>query len=129
LGGRAISFYLEDAGRLVVGSIRLFSRKHETGERCELISISRGEVSRLHLPEWCEDLYRRGAEPHQDANAKSVAADPALGLFWKVPEVHKFYHVLWIQWEDGIAYSKALERVSQEYWGWAEKEEIDVRLG
>jgi hypothetical protein len=43
--------------------------------------------------------------------------------------IYKFYNVLWVRWEDGIAYRMALGRVEQDYWNSAPTEEIDVRLG
>jgi hypothetical protein len=39
------------------------------------------------------------------------------------------YYVLWIEWEDGIAYRKGLGRVFKEAWDRMETEEIDLVLG
>jgi hypothetical protein len=39
------------------------------------------------------------------------------------------YHVLWIEWEDGIAYRKGLGRVLKKAWDQMETEEIDLVLG
>ena len=44
---------------------------------------------------------------------------------WKL----RFYNILWIEREDGIAYRKHVGKVWQEAWDAAETEEIDVRLG
>jgi hypothetical protein len=45
---------------------------------------------------------------------------------WKVEE---FYYVLWIEWENGIAYRKGLGRVLKEAWEREVKDEIDLILG
>jgi hypothetical protein len=39
------------------------------------------------------------------------------------------YHVLWIEWEDGIAYRRGLGRVLKEAWDSMATEEIDLVLG
>lgn len=41
----------------------------------------------------------------------------------------KFYIILWIEWEDGIAYRKGIGKVWADCWESADKEEIDIRLG
>lgn len=40
-----------------------------------------------------------------------------------------FYNVLWVEWEDDIAYRKSIGKVWSDYWDIADKDEIDVRLG
>lgn len=42
---------------------------------------------------------------------------------------YEFYNVLFIEWKDGIAYRKALGRVSKIAWEAADKESVDVILG
>jgi len=39
------------------------------------------------------------------------------------------YHVLWIEWEDGIAYRKAIGHVWKDEWDAADTQEVDIRLG
>jgi hypothetical protein len=39
------------------------------------------------------------------------------------------YTVLWIEWEDGIAYRKAIGQVLKQEWDAADTEEVDIRLG
>jgi hypothetical protein len=41
----------------------------------------------------------------------------------------RYYDVLWIEWEDGIAYRKAIGQVWKEDWDAADTEEVDIRLG
>jgi len=43
--------------------------------------------------------------------------------------VKEFCCVLWIQWENSIAYQKGLGRVLKEAWNGMEKNEIDLILG
>lgn len=40
-----------------------------------------------------------------------------------------FYNVLWVEWENGVAYRKAIGKVWAEYWDGASTEEVEVRLG
>ena len=40
-----------------------------------------------------------------------------------------FYNVLWVKWEDGVAYRKAMGRVESDAWEGLEKEVIDLVLG
>jgi hypothetical protein len=42
---------------------------------------------------------------------------------------YEYYNVLWIEWENGIAYRKALGRVYKEAWEAQELEEVDIVLG
>ncbi|KAJ6198643.1 heterokaryon incompatibility protein-domain-containing protein [Bipolaris maydis] len=39
------------------------------------------------------------------------------------------YDVLWIEWDNGIAYRKAIGQIWKEDWEAAETEEVDIRLG
>jgi hypothetical protein len=54
---------------------------------------------------------------------------------WSWPERPKeglkysFYNVLWIKWEDGIAYRKGVGRVEKDAWESLELETIEVTLG
>ena len=44
-------------------------------------------------------------------------------------ELIELYHVLWIEWEDGIAYRRGLGRVLKAAWDRMATEEIDLVLG
>ncbi|KUJ11314.1 HET-domain-containing protein [Mollisia scopiformis] len=44
-------------------------------------------------------------------------------------EIYNFYHVMWIGWDNGVAYRKALGRVPQDIWERQELEWIDVTIG
>lgn len=44
-------------------------------------------------------------------------------------ETFTFYNVLWIKWEDGIAYRRGVGRVKRETWETLELEDIDLVLG
>jgi hypothetical protein len=54
-----------------------------------------------------------------------------MGLFPELENVdpYNFYNVLWIEWEDGIAYRKALGRVFKDAWERQDLEETDIVLG
>ncbi|KAF2867034.1 hypothetical protein BDV95DRAFT_598542 [Massariosphaeria phaeospora] len=87
----------------------------------ELIAISRMEVP------WNEETtfdMPESAYPHRDCeNACYVFSKICKGLKYSC------YNVLWIEWEDGIAYRKALGRVFADEWDRFATETIDVRLG
>lgn len=74
-------------------------------ETCELIVISNGRVEDRWVPEW-------------DLRNKSYFEDH-----------YEFYNVLWIEWQEGIAYRKGLGRVDQVVWDNLSTDEIDVFLG
>ncbi|KAK3323671.1 heterokaryon incompatibility protein-domain-containing protein [Cercophora scortea] len=44
-------------------------------------------------------------------------------------EVYTFYNVLWVVWEDGIAYRKGVGRVKRDVWEGMEKKVVDLVLG
>lgn len=44
-------------------------------------------------------------------------------------EKYTFYNVLWIKWEDGIAYRRGVGRVKRQTWESMELEDIDLVLG
>lgn len=44
-------------------------------------------------------------------------------------ETYTFYNVLWIKWEDSIAYRRGVGRVKRETWESMELEDIDLVLG
>jgi hypothetical protein len=76
--------------------------------RCELISISTGHA---HYIEGVKDL---GLQDCEDQPRKGP---------------YEFYNVLWIEWEDGIAYRKGVGRVEKNMWEAQPLERIDVTLG
>jgi hypothetical protein len=43
--------------------------------------------------------------------------------------IYEYYNVMWIEWENGIAYRKAVGRVYKEAWESLDLEEVDVLLG
>ena len=83
----------------------------ESGDLCELVAISRGyfyekwELSEFQIDEW------RHKERPRDS------------------EKYEFYNVLWVEWQDGIAYRKACGRVMKSAWECQELEWVDLVLG
>lgn len=80
-------------------------------QQCELVLISGGwaaeddEEARYYFPEWLyEERPRSG-------------------------DCYNFYHVLWIEWQDNVAYRKGLGRVVKKVWDDLPKDEIDLHLG
>lgn len=115
-------FLLDQEGR-IVGYLDLYNSSEAPLQptRVELISIgsmvAKGkEKNILHVSSY---LHRF---------CPSYCAG---GFGCQVPEDFEFgfHNVLWIEWEDGIAYRKALGAVWADYWESARKEEIEVKLG
>jgi hypothetical protein len=102
--GPCLTVKVRDNTRLRAGVIEsLFVSQHEyeKGDPCELVAISKGSLRKR------EPTGYRGV-----ALFEEVEAFPEL----KDKELYEFYNVLWIEWEDGIAYRKALGRVMKEAW-------------
>lgn len=117
--------YIESLDGDVVGILEhSFEGSLPTGKTCELICIGQMDMS------WGNSTYYRMYESRRfhKSCAKGCFQDRkpcSLGSDWR----YECYNVLWIEWEDGIAYRVALGRIFKDYWDKAEKEKIDVRLG
>ena len=111
---------LVDKNGAWAGCIRLTFSQYDTlprslpltyEEPCELIALSLGralndaERDRTVLDEW--QLSERPSDS----------------------EFYDFIHVMWIEWEDGIAYRKAVGTVYEAMWDSLVREDIDVILG
>ncbi|KAK3294458.1 heterokaryon incompatibility protein-domain-containing protein [Chaetomium fimeti] len=88
-----------------------FSHGDET--RCELIAISKTRVrdwkyAEGYLLEWELDEH-----PSAD----------------RIEDAYDFYNVLWVRWQDQVAYRKGIGRVSADVWDRLELDEVDVNLG
>jgi hypothetical protein len=55
--------------------------------------------------------------------------DIAIGYGNNDPGVSKFHHVMWIEWEDKVAYRKGLGKVPMEAWEEQDRESIHLMLG
>ena len=88
---------------------------------CEVVCLSSGFVNinrdRLianYELEWVEDAL------------------PEVKIFSRIrdtADVYHFYNVMWLAWEDGIAYRRGLGRVWKPMWGKQRLKEMDVVLG
>jgi hypothetical protein len=83
----------------------------DAGEPCELVSISQGSIDNGKdiNSDWIDEWY--------------LSERP------KVTERYYFHNVLWIEWEDGIAYRRGLGRVVDDVWKQQPVEEIMLILG
>jgi hypothetical protein len=79
------------------------------GEVCELVSISQGYADDDRYINWPDEWH---------LNERLTST-----------ERYEFYHVLWIEWQNGIAYRRALGRVMKEVWQRQELERIELILG
>jgi hypothetical protein len=78
---------------------------------CELVSISQGyvNISETGNNDWIDE-WKLSERPDST-------------------ESYKFYNVLWIVWENGIAYRRGLGRVLEEVWQQQELDRIELVLG
>ena len=101
---------LRDGAGILAGVLNVHDLTFSIG-RCELISISMGYAcggrgADLCLTEQNTELVPRSNE-----------------------ERYEFYNVLWIEWEDGIAFRKGVGRVEKSMWETQPLEWINVTLG
>ncbi|KAH8667679.1 heterokaryon incompatibility protein-domain-containing protein [Ilyonectria robusta] len=105
-----------------IGAIRLQERlpgpdednvKSLVGQKMELVEVALGRVPR-DARTWLE---------HQVLDEWDHEERPGQN------EIYEYYHVFWIEWEDGIAYRKAMGRVEKNLWEAQARENIDLILG
>lgn len=129
--GNYYSTMLEDKDCNIVGSLNLnLSPAHSLSERSgiqfELVAISAGTTLSKNaldvLPTGGREASYALGWGHNTSNFK-VGEDMLTGL------VERFYYVLWIQWENGIAYRRGLGRVLKDAWEREVVDEIDLVLG
>jgi hypothetical protein len=82
----------------------------QLNDQIELIALSKGSTT---LPTIAFQYY------------EEFEMDETL----EMEESYHFYHVMWIERDNGIAYRKAIGRVPQVIWEHQEPEWIDVTLG
>ena len=122
--GRMCDPFLTDQKGQIIGYLKLetLSKTRPLPPvSTELISIGTMAAKGLR----CND-GKMGSYLH-----RSCDTNGGLDLSCKVQEdfEFRFHNVLWIEWEDGIAYRKALGAVWADYWESTNKEEIRVKLG
>jgi hypothetical protein len=108
-----------------IGQLEIWSESRDDviGKRIELIRISalvvepRGTSLRSGL--W---HYLHNQCPRHCSSDMSVCE---LKEYWRM----KVYNVLWVHFEDGVAYRQGVGTVLQDAWDAAETEEVDIRLG
>jgi Heterokaryon incompatibility protein (HET) len=83
----------------------------EIGESCELVAISQG----YFYEKWKLSLFTIDEWRHKERPRES--------------EKYEFYNVLWVEWQDGIAYRKACGRVIKSAWECQELGWVDLVLG
>lgn len=138
--GDCASGHIENAEGQIVGGIRLNLEEWPEKTQCELINISRAEAIYNKTPTFAEDLFPelRNESFHtrlQNERAGRIARlletcdNSGQESLAYEEHVYRFYNVLWIEWNNSIAYRLALGRVEQGFWDSAIREEVDVRLG
>jgi hypothetical protein len=101
---------LRDGAGILAGVLNVHDLNFSIGT-CELISISMGYA-------YGGSIYNPGlVEERTELVPRSNE------------ERYNFYNVLWIEWEDGIAFRKGVGRVEKSIWEAQPLEWIDVTLG
>jgi hypothetical protein len=121
-----VSAGLIDRSGSIVGGFRVNSSNMDdipTGQTCELIAISKAEADWMANGSSLKRNFPEATLFHKDCPHSCQFGG------CKGEKIYRFYNVLWIEWEDGIAYRKALGRVFQDFWDSEDTEEIDIRLG
>jgi len=109
----AVKFYDGSGNRTgFIESMFSSEQDYSRGDQCELIGISKASVGNKEA----SHQYQTVSEMDRVSEIKGL-------------DLYKFYNVLWIEWNDGIAYRKALGMVWKEAWERQDLEEIDVVLG
>ncbi|OIW34249.1 HET-domain-containing protein [Coniochaeta ligniaria NRRL 30616] len=90
----------------------------EPDVRVELIAVARGKVRNDSYPKKLASHGRFFSIPELNCKGRP-----------KCDEFYEFYFVLWIEWQDGIAYRKALGRVEKKAWEALLLDNINVVLG
>ena len=85
----------------------------ESHPHCELVVISRAYAYEGYVVDW--EMEEQSHEERLRAGGKGSK--------------YEFYNVLWIEWEQGIAYRKGVGRVEKAAWEAQELEWIDLVLG
>ena len=101
---------LRDGAGILAGVLNVHDLNFSIGP-CELISISMGYACGGRMDDYCL----------AEQNTKLVPRSNE--------ERYDFYNVLWIEWEDGIAFRKGVGRVKKSMWDAQPLEWIDVTLG
>jgi len=85
--------------------------KAANNHTCDLVVISEG---------YCVEGLRCAGMNEEDVEERPSVADGAK---------YEFYNVLWVEWEEGIAYRKGCGRVVKHLWDSQDPEWFDLVLG
>jgi len=94
----------------IIESSYVDEKDYTQGSKCELLAISMLSAAQSSLT--------TSKIPEMNVFSELKSEDPAV-----------FYNVLWVEWENGIAYRKALGRVFKDAWEKQDLEEIEIALG
>jgi hypothetical protein len=133
----------------IAGVARLnstFAEVQNIGESAEVVAISRGQLNfKKGVNYACEESYdleqmsailewraEASRHVHDDEDVDSSSDAGSIYEYQNIRKeigVYEYYNVMWIEWEDGIAYRRAVGRVYKEAWEALDLEEVDVLLG
>ncbi|RGP61388.1 heterokaryon incompatibility [Fusarium longipes] len=143
-----LKFYLlEDSSGVTIGALQLHddedSKLFRENFQVELIAIAKGWTSILKTYSACSSP---GAEADSESEDEPIAMDSSddeldyTGVEESEPWIERWeeakknkqdcYHVLWIEWKNGVAYRKSSGFVLEEEWDRvAEPGKVDITLG
>ncbi|KAH4404220.1 hypothetical protein HBH92_195960 [Parastagonospora nodorum] len=132
-----VTVSIADASGQLVGVMRLNSTDAPNfGEApCELVAISRSTADldlfhdRAPLEEASDTAYLMQIITFRGMRLPLGTTPDDYRALQKIVGIYEYYNVLWIEWENGIAYRKALGRICKEAWEAQDPEKIDVLLG
>ncbi|KAK3354621.1 hypothetical protein B0H65DRAFT_19220 [Neurospora tetraspora] len=91
-----------------------------------------GEAVGVLFPNLADDIQKRWDAGSQGIEVDLVAISRGHTICWpqvQYPEKWNFYHVLWVEWIDGIAYRKGVGQVFRSAWERSKAEDVHLILG
>lgn len=103
--------------------------KEDMGEKVEMAAISRGFVKRTSTgPRDGDATTRYFKVPYNAVESRDGEQEGRTGTM-KLVHMKEWYNILWIEWEDGIAYRRCLGRILKHVWEAQKLEPISLVLG
>ncbi|KAI1129099.1 heterokaryon incompatibility protein-domain-containing protein [Nemania abortiva] len=118
------------AANAVVPRVSMFHLRDNNGNWAGVLESNGAEESLSASHEAWECVVVSGGIAWKDADGEptSLVEWAQVDLIQSLPK-YEFYNVLFIEWEGGIAYRKAVGRVWKEAWEQLDTSDIDVILG
>jgi hypothetical protein len=133
--GARLDFPWEDrvwsiAANAVVPVVSVFHLRDHDGNWTGVLISNGAEDSFADSHEACECIVISGGITWKDADDEQTSLEEwnQVDVIKELPK-YEFYNILCIEWEQGIAYRKAVRRVWKDAWEQLDTADIDVVLG